>query len=152
MEEVVVDTRDVSFRFYGKKCFFMIESLFTRWNYQLEIFTVIWLVCPLFQAKQLDLMLEYIEVKEEAEKNGKSANGIAEGKGGKSIPQYQVGMSNASNASYSTRPDSFSPLMNAPNLLKLSNTNLLTNEQLFQESKSRNFATIIRFNVDYFYL
>lgn len=33
MEEVVVDTRDVSFRFYGEKCSFMIESLFIRWNF-----------------------------------------------------------------------------------------------------------------------
>ena len=69
------------------------------------------------QSKQLDLLLEYIEARKEAEKKGKS----------KSILQYQIGTSNASNASYSARPDSFSPLMNAlPNH---------PNEQLFQESK-----------------
>ncbi|KAK9302153.1 hypothetical protein QLX08_005754 [Tetragonisca angustula] len=69
-----------------------------------------------YLSKQLDLLLEYIEARKEAEKKGKS----------KSILQYQIGTSNASNASYSARPDSFSPLMNAlPNH---------PNEQLFQEN------------------
>ncbi|XP_043514345.1 uncharacterized protein LOC122530962 [Frieseomelitta varia] len=67
-----------------------------------------------YLSKQLDLLLVYIEARKEAEKKSRGTL------------QYQIGMSNASNASYSTEPDSFSPLMNAlPNLL---------NEQLFQEN------------------
>ncbi|KAK1122472.1 hypothetical protein K0M31_009691 [Melipona bicolor] len=73
--------------------------------------------------KQLDLLLEYIEARKEAEKKGKrTGSGAAKGKSG-GIHRYQTGTSNASNASYSTRPDNFSPL-----------TNALPNEQLFQEN------------------
>ncbi|KOX80522.1 hypothetical protein WN51_13006 [Melipona quadrifasciata] len=78
-----------------------------------------------YLAKQLDLLLEYIEARKEAEKNGKTGSGAAKGKSG-GIRRYQTGTSNASNASYSTRPDSFSPLTNAlPNL---------STGQLFQEN------------------
>lgn len=79
------------------------------------------------------MLLEYIEARKQAEKKEKTGSGAARGKG-EGILQYQIGMSNAS---YSTRPDSFSPLMNAlPNLSKLGGTNfLLANEQFFQESK-----------------
>ncbi|CAK9827227.1 hypothetical protein ANTRET_LOCUS4943 [Anthophora retusa] len=87
-----------------------------------------------YLARQLDLLLEYIEAKEEAEKKGKSSSPIGTPKSkGESIIQYQVGMSNASNGSYSTKPATFSPLMNAPNPLKLSNVNFLTDEALLRE-------------------
>ncbi|CAK9813025.1 hypothetical protein ANTPLA_LOCUS7640 [Anthophora plagiata] len=88
-----------------------------------------------YLARQLDLLLEYIEAKEEAEKKGKSSSPIGTPKSkGESIIQYQVGMSNTSNGSYSTKKSAtFSPLMNAPNPLKLSNVNFLTDEALLRE-------------------
>ncbi|KOC66465.1 hypothetical protein WH47_08858 [Habropoda laboriosa] len=78
-----------------------------------------------YLARQLDLLLEYIEAKEESEKKGKWSSPIGGSRG----------MSNASNGSYSTRPATFSPLMNAPNPLKLSNVNFLTDRVLLRESK-----------------
>lgn len=92
----------------------------------------------LFQAKQLDLLLEYIGGREKAEKKGKSSASMREASGPKGrILQYQTGIRNATNGSYLEGPDDFSPFMGVPNLLKLSNAGVLEDREYLRDSKSR---------------
>lgn len=79
----------------------------------------------LFQEKQLDLLLDYIETKEEAEKKERPLNG-------------ENGMVNISESNF-TMSDGLLHI-NLPNILKLNSADLFPNQDLLRDSKlERNF-------------